>query len=77
MAGEGVGAPAAGVHPLHAVTGCVDVDGDEIGVGSSGGLNINLLHVIQNRLNLSTGVVYTKLKQKLMTIQKTIPQSRG
>lgn len=30
---EGVGAPAAGVHPLHAIAGCIDVDGDEDGVG--------------------------------------------
>lgn len=33
VAGEGVSAPAAGVHPLRTVAGCIDVDGDENGVG--------------------------------------------
>ena len=46
VAGEGVGAPAAGVHPFHAVAGCVDVDGDEDGVGYAvgGGNPVDAVH---------------------------------
>lgn len=46
VAGEGVGAPAAGIHPLHAIAGCVYVDGDEDGVGYAvgGGNPVDAVH---------------------------------
>ncbi len=46
VAGEGVGAPAAGVHPLRAIAGCIDVDGDEDGVGYAvgGGNPVDAVH---------------------------------
>ena len=59
VAREGVGAPAAGIHPLEAITGCIDVDGEEQGFGYAvlTGNPVDSVHALLQRDVLQLGTM--------------------